>query len=424
VLAERAPEPIANADSDRPARAAPRSLVSVTEIAGAGVEPDRFASAPVQPVNQLTEPHNEPVQLQTQADIAVALTAALTARMKPRATPRRDLRPSTAAWMMLTGLAAVFLLLAVFSKPSYRWMAVAVGVVELVAAQAWITYLVYRREPRRVLLCAVPGGALHFLCQYKYAKYRPLRFAVTGAVIVAVAIVAPVLHASVRSLVHGTDPEPVVASDPAAMSKLEQLRTYRERQAYDPLMNLLEVLAKTDPLLSQDAKDRAELSAELRALCEHVDIGVRRRAMAAYARWDPTGAREVCLRAVGSASAEEREEALKLLPYWKDDDSARAVQLLIGRPGPVETSRAKAALEEIGGPPAEGAAVILLTRASDQATKLTALSILEKVGRPNVAKSLRAYASASDDAAVRARALVAAEAIDARTRISAPEPPP
>ena len=38
----------------------------------------------------------EPVQLQTQADIAVALTAALTQRMKPRAQPRRDLRPSTA----------------------------------------------------------------------------------------------------------------------------------------------------------------------------------------------------------------------------------------------------------------------------------------------------------------------------------------
>jgi hypothetical protein len=378
----------------------------------------------VQPVNRPAEPHGEPVQLQTQADIAVALTAALTARMKPPAAPRRDLRPSTAAWMMLTGLGAVFLLLAVFKNPDYRWMLLAVGVIELLYAHVWIVCLTYPRDPRRALLCAVPGVALYFLCQYKYAKYRPLRFAVTGAVIVVLADLAPGLHASVRSLVHGTDPGPVVPSDPATMSKLEQLRYYRERQAYDPLMNLLDVLAKTDPLLSQDAKDRAELSAELRALCEHVDIGVKRRAMGAYARWDPKGAREVCLRAVGSASAEEREEALRLLPHWKDEESARAVQLLIGRPGTVETHKAELALEEIGGRPAEQAAVILLNRANDPQTKLTALSILGKVGSKDVAESLRTYASASDDIAVRSAALTAAEAIEARGRTPVPVPVP
>jgi hypothetical protein len=375
-------------------------------------------------VNQPAEPHGEPVQLQTQADIAVALTAALTARMKPPAAPRRDLRPSTAAWMLLTGLAAVFLLLTVFRSPAFMGVALFVGIVELVVAQVWITYLAYRRDPRRALWCAVPGGILYFLCQYKYAKYRPLRFAATGTAIVGLALLAPGLHASVRLLVHGTDPEPVVPSDPATMSKIDQLRYYRERRAYDLLMNLLEVLAKTDPLLSRDAKDRAELAAELKALCEHVDIGVKRRAMAAYARWDPDGARVVCLRAVSSASAEEREEALKLLPHWKDDESARAVQSLIGRPETAETKRAKTALEEIGGRPAEQAAVILLNRANDQLTKLTALSILEKVGSADVAKSLRTYASAADDAAVRFRALVAADAIEARVRIPVPAPPP
>src|SRR5207249_1478285 len=131
---------------------------------------------------------------------------------------------------------------------------------------------------------------------------------------------------------------------------------YRDRKAYDPLMGVLDVLSKSDPLLSADAKDRAELAAELKGLCQHVDVGVRTRAMSAYVRWEPAGAREVCLAAVRSQSYDERKRALELLSQWRDDGSARAVQSLIGRPGTVETNEAKAALERIGGPPAEQAA--------------------------------------------------------------------
>jgi hypothetical protein len=223
----------------------------------------------------------------------------------------------------------------------------------------------------------------------------------------------------------GKSESPSVAStDPAAQSRLAQLRYFRDRQAYDSLGQLLETLSKSDPLLSEDAKDRAELTAELKSLCQHIDIEVRRRAMRAYTRWDLDGARAVCLAAVRSSAPEEREEALMLLPQWKDADSARAVQSLIGRPGTVETNKAKAALEEIGGVPAEQAALALLNRSDDQATKLTALSILEKVAGEEVARSLRAYALAADDAAVRDRALAAAEAIMTRLRAPTVAPPP
>ncbi|QJW94751.1 hypothetical protein [Frigoriglobus tundricola] len=176
----------------------------------------------------------------------------------------------------------------------------------------------------------------------------------------------------------------------------------------------------TDPLLSEDAKDRAELAAELKSLCQHVDVGVKVRAMAAYARWDPDGARGVCLAAVRSASPEEREWALKLLPQWKDADSARAVQSLIGAPGRVETNRARAALELIGGPPAEQATIALFNRADDQGTKLTALEILQRVGGREALSWLRSNVPVMDDTAVRARALSAAEVIEARLRPPVP----
>ena len=86
----------------------------------------------------------------------------------------------------------------------------------------------------------------------------------------------------------------------------------------------------------------------------------------------------------------------------------------------METNKAKAALEEIGGVPAEQAAIVLFNRATDQATKLTALSVLEKVGGAGVLVWLQSRAQAADDAAVRTRALAAVEAIGARVRVPAP----
>jgi hypothetical protein len=367
-------------------------------------------------------PRPDPVQLQTQADIAAALTAALASRMKPAEAPRRDLRPSTAAWMLLTAAGVVLVVLALFTDTGYRWPLFAVGAVQVVLGYVWIVRLTRFRDPARGVLCAIPPLTVFYLAQYKYAKFRPVRFVLTGAALVAVAGAVPALAPHTRKLVSRNDAPP---PDPAAQSKLAQLRAARDGRSYEALARQLDVLAKTDPLLSADKDDRAALAAELRGLCEHPDTAVKVRAIAAYATWDPAGAKAVCLAAVRSPSADVREVALRLLPQWPDAESARAVQSLIGRQPTTESSRAKKALEEIGGVPAEQAALALLNRAEDQAMKLTALSVLEKVGGTEVAGWLRSsYAAAADDPAVRDRALATAEAIKARVRAPEPKPDP
>src|SRR5579883_284075 len=372
--------------------------------------------APVPPPSPEPE-YSEPVQLQTQADIAVALTAALTSRMKPPPTPRRDLRPSTALWMLSTGIGLALFLLALFSDANYSVGVLLIGVVQQVAGYIWIVRLTGLRDVQRGLLCAIPPLTFVYMTQYKYAKLRPLRFYATGVLFVVLAWQSQALAPHTQALLKpGGDSPRTTPADPATMSKLEQLRYYRERQAYNSLTNLLELLAKTDPLLSEDAKDRTELATELRSLCQHTDTNVKVQAMAAYARWDPDNARAICLSAIRSGNYQEREKALQLLPQWKDAECARAVQSLIGRPGTVETNRAKAALEEIGGPPAEEAALALLNRVEDQATKLTALSILEKVGGADTAARLRTLALTADPA-VSEKALAVADAIDARLRL-------
>jgi hypothetical protein len=388
--------------------------------------PRRVVPAPASPAdaNVAEVARAEPVQLQTQADIAVALTAALTSRMKPPPAPRRDLRLSTAAWMFLTSVALVFALLALVADVRYRVPVLAVGAAQVAAGYVWIVLLTGQRDRKRGLLCATTPLLFAHLVEYKYAKLRPLRFFATGGLLAALALTVPSLAPHTQAVLKRNDAPRALPPDVSAMSKLDQLRTYREQRSYDALIQLLDLLAKTDPLLSEDAKDRAALSEELKLLCRHTLTDVRVQAMAAYARWDPSGAREVCLAAVHSPTYEERRMALRLLPQWKDHDSARAVQLLIGRPGTVETNQAKAALEEIGGPPAEQAALRLFRRAEDQATKLTALSILEKVGGAEAVAWIRATAMATDDPTVRAKALAAAEAIEVRLRLSAPTPAP
>lgn len=364
----------------------------------------------------------EPVQLQTQADIAAALTAALTSRMKPPAAPRRDLRPSTAIWMLLTGLGVACLLVSLFAGLDYRWAALAVGAVQIVLGYAWIVRLTHLRDPKRGLLCAIPVVAPYYLSQSKYAKLRPLRFVLTGAALAGLAVAVPALAGFTRPLVQKNEPKTPIP-DISTQPKLAQVRAYRERREYDNLVKVLEVLVKTDPIRSADAKDRTELASELESLCKHEDRLVRLEAMAAFVRWEPdpdaAKARRVCLEAIRSPSEDERIRALFLLPRWKDADCARAVQSLIGRPSR-QTNQAKASLEEIGGPAAEQAALALLKRAEDQATRLIAINILEKVGGPAAADELTRYAQVSDDLPVRNSALTTAGAIRERLQPATP----
>lgn len=410
------PEPASIATTTPPPQLA-RQAVPIAPRAGRFVAPVPHARA-----GGAAPTYAEPVQLQTQADIAAALTVALTSRMKPPAEPRRDLRPSTAVWMLLTGLGVVFILVSLFGDLDYRWVGGGIGALQVVLGYLWIVRLTHLRDPKRGLLCALPPLTLFYISQHKYAKFRPLRFLLTGAALMGLAVVAPQLATLTRPLVPRTEPKPP-PPDIASLSKLAQVRAYRERREYGSLVKLLEVLVKTDPIRSVDARDRAELAAELEALCAHEDRAVRLEAMSAFVSWDldPNAghARAVCLEAVRSPSEDERVRALRLLPRWKDAESARAVQSLIGRAGR-QSNQAKASLEEIGGAPAEQAALALLKRADDQATRLTAIGILEKVGGATAADELGRYAMATDDPPVRTCALAAVNVI--RTRIRTPAP--
>lgn len=324
----------------------------------------------------------EPVRYRNQMDLAANLTSVLTSRMKPPPRPPRDLRPSTAVWLLTTGIAVALLLATLFTQGSFTDTIVYLGLGQILIGYGWVVWLTVRRNWVRGLICALPPATLWYLSQRKYARYRPLRFVCTGGVILILAGAAAVAMPTTRSWAGVNDsnavppPQPDITTQP----KLVQLRYYRDQRSYEPLIRLLRALARTDPSYSDEAKNRVELAAELKAMCGHKDSDVKVEAMAAFAAWGGDDARAMCLAATRSTSQEERLMALRLLPRWKDPEVARAIASRIGRPG-TESTSAQEGLIEIGGLLAEQAAIPLLRDTNDQGVRLTAVEIVghEKV---------------------------------------------
>lgn len=357
----------------------------------------------------------DPLFIRSQMDVTAGLTAVLTSRMKPPPEPPRDLAPSTAVWLLLTGLALAFLAVTLLTPNDFAPVVAYLGVLEVAAGYLWIVVMAYSREWRRGVLCAVPPLTFWYLGQRKYGKYRPLRFVLTGSLLVILAASAgfAIRHTRVWSGAEPAQPAPP-AVDLAAQPKIAQLRAYRDQRAYDSLIDVLKALAKTDPVYSEEAKNKYELAAELKALCSHPLSDVKVAAMAAFVRWGGDEARGVCLEAIRSPNAEERLAALQLLTRWKDPEVARALASRIGRPG-TETTLAKEALLDIGGPAAEQATIPLL-RSDDLGTQLLAMDILanDKVGGPDAVTALKELAAITQDPGMKQRALALSERIRQR----------
>jgi hypothetical protein len=350
-------------------------------------------------------------------DLAVDLTAALASRMKPPPKPPRDLKPSTAVWFLTIGLALVLLGLTLGTSNNFANLVMLVGCAQALAGYCWVTLIAFRRDIRRGVLCAIPPITFAFLTNWKYARYRPLRFVVSGLVIAFLGLLAPKMQGQTRAWVGADNPQVVEPPVPiTSQPKINQLRYYRDQRQYDALIALLRTLARTDAMYSEEAKNRVDISAELKSLCKHADSGVRMEALAAYATWGGAEAREYCLDASRAQSREERIKALQLLPRWKDDDVARRVAEMIGRAGP-ETSAAQDALITIGGSIAEKATIPLL-RKDDQSVRLTAIEILanERVGGADAIAALKEVIRTSSDPGTRQRAEMQLKVIEERPR--------
>jgi len=365
--AKAVPAPAAAASRPQPRRVVTSAVVPAT---GA---PDGMVS------------FNQPLNLRSEMDIAAALTDVLTTRMKPPPKPPRDLYPSTAFWMLMTGVAIILLALTLFKPVDHlKWVAY-IGVAEIAIGYVWIVTLAFRRDPTSALKCAIPPFTFMYLIKKRYRRLRPLRFVATGAVLISLTFLAPRVMSETRRM-SGADiiVAPIGIEDYSALSDVEQLRVYREKRQFDRLIDVLKKLDRTDPYYSANAPQREALAAELRLLADPAvtsDSGIRAVALPAYVRWGGDDSRSLLLAAV-QGHPDERREAIKLLHKWPDPDVARVLVSRLGNRE--EANLAKNSLINIGGSLAVQALVPLLRdKEKDKVLHLAALDLLAHPGIGN-----------------------------------------
>ena len=365
--AKAVPAPAAAASRPQPRRVVTSAVVPAT---GA---PDGMVS------------FNQPLNLRSEMDIAAALTDVLTTRMKPPPKPPRDLYPSTAFWMLMTGVAIILLALTLFKPVDHlKWVAY-IGVAEIAIGYVWIVTLAFRRDPTSALKCAIPPFTFMYLIKKRYRRLRPLRFVATGAVLISLTFLAPRVMSETRRM-SGADIiiAPIGIEDYSALSDVEQLRVYREKRQFDRLIDVLKKLDRTDPYYSANAPQREALAAELRLLADPAvtsDSGIRAVALPAYVRWGGDDSRSLLLAAV-QGHPDERREAIKLLHKWPDPDVARVLVSRLGNRE--EANLAKNSLINIGGSLAVQALVPLLRdKEKDKVLHLAALDLLAHPGIGN-----------------------------------------
>jgi hypothetical protein len=262
------------------------------------------------------------------ADRAAELTAALTLRMRPPPEPPADLRLSTGLWLALTAVGVSLWLYALLYNPAAGVYTAAIAAVEFLVGYAWVVYLDGRRGVLRGALALLPPVAVDRLLRPRTSQgYRPLRFVLTGAVLLGLVLLAPALRPTARTLA-GLDappppPPPAPVETPPAVKLRDAVAQKNDQLLIDELKALAEATDVRRTVTPPAAK--AELVAALRELLRADAPEVRTAALSTLLAWIDDDAKPDVLAVLKSPTAPERRAALKACGRWKDAEVAAAV---------------------------------------------------------------------------------------------------
>ena len=328
-------------------------------------------------------------------DLAAELTAALTMRMKPPPDPPADLALTTGGWLLLCGAAAVAWLTGVFFQANALPFVAVIGALMFAFAYVWCAYLAGRNNRMRGLLTLLPPVNLWRITQpFGDNAHRPLRFALTGLLCLALYWVGVPARAGMQSIYKAFEFERTsLAADVEPIPK--KLRRIGDDKKWDDVLTMLVNLAQPEAKDDVTSDEKPALTAELVRLtkpqtCERSDV--RMKAVAALMAWSPADGRDAVLIALNSGELFERRHALALAANWPDDVMAAAVARRMSFRN--EESDARTALMRMP-PEAAETGLIPLLKAEDQILVLTVGELLERIGGPRSIAALTNQSRAS-----------------------------
>ena len=353
-------------------------------------------------------------------DIGAQLSANLTMRMKPPPDPPADLNLSTGGWLALTALAAATWVGGVIYDPVLLPFVALLGVLMIAFAYLWGAYLAGQRDWVRGVVTLLPPVAAWRLClPFGENGYWPLRFALTGLLVMALYWAGPVAHGVVQPAIAALDFTRSEAAPVEVLSTADRLKAAAAQP--ESAVNYLIDLATTDTRKGIDPAERPAVVAEVTRLTTPAGSdrpAVRSQALRTLTVWSAADARPAVLAALASPESMERKVALDLAARWPDREMAHAVAARLANRS--EGSLAREVLLQMN-PPAAEAALLKLLKSDDPIVVLTAVDLLERVGGPAAVADLTVLARSESNESLRDEATKAAGAITSRLAKSAGE---
>ena len=344
-------------------------------------------------------------------DLAADLTTAISMRMRPPPDPPADLSLSTGVWLLLTVGGLVLWAVGIAYESAVLPFVALLGGLQAALGYIWCAYLVGTHNPTRGLLTLLPPvGLVRMFRPFGENGFRPLRFFLSGLLVLAAWMVAEKVKPNARNWLASLTAPPAEYVPPNVGSA-ERLRTAVERNQPDLLVALLNAYARPETIAETPEEDRPAVVLELEKLLKADTAEVRAAALETLVAWSPGSGRDAALHALKSSDPGERRSAMALAARWRDPEMAAAVAArLTDRQ---EQNAAQEVLAAMGGPAAE-AALLPLLKADDQLFVLFILDLVEKIGGPKTLDALNELSLTGKSKSIREQALRVAEVLSTK----------
>ncbi|CAN5162320.1 hypothetical protein BH11PLA2_BH11PLA2_33240 [soil metagenome] len=357
------------------------------------------------------------------ADIAAELTTNLTMRMKPPPEPPSDLRLTTGLWLLLSATGLSLWLLSAMSperQDNENFLLTCVkyiGALELVISYIWVAYSCGRKDTNAGLAALVPPVWVYHLFHPVWQQgYRPLRYAVMGVVLLALAYGTAALRPYVHRIIGPSNEVQQEVPSPLA-TPLARLKNPDTQSSSRQLLEALRELSQDKLTFADAPAEKPELIAELRRLRTNENSDVRAASLIALKKWAGLEAIKPDVLAVlraKNADDRERTAAMDVAREYKDKDITKAVAARVGFRGFNDDSfRAADTLRAIGRPEAEDALLALFEDEDLLIRGLPTLLADPKIGGAKSVTVLTALSTTSTSREVRDQAARTAKIIAA-----------
>ncbi|MGL6073088.1 MAG: hypothetical protein ACRC8S_02885 [Fimbriiglobus sp.] len=327
-------------------------------------------------------------------DINAELTAALTMRMKPPPDPPADLALSTGGWLLLSATAVFFWLGGVFYSAWLLPFVAVIGALMLAFGYLWSGYLAGRNNVGRGFLTLMPPVTLwRIFHSFGDNGFRPLRFALTGALFIALYFVGYPARAVLGVINAKFDYQrPELVSERASM--FARVKRCAEENLTSDLSVELGRLVMPEYRDEITPAEKPEFVAFLKELSvKGATADIRMRSITALLAWAPDEARGPVLNGLRTGGSSERQRCLELASRWPDAEMALAVAELTNSRS--ECASAKEALFKFPAEIAE-AGLIPLLKTDNQSQILQLTDMLEQVGGEKSIAALQALSKSPD----------------------------